>query len=386
MATDALSKPLGTDETQKKFRIPVKSAWVGAGISVMFLATMVLWVVFVDDPLGGEPFEVVSIERQASEVKKRDVEVVEIRPSLPSSENEAESDPKEGEDPAPIIEFTDDSPSDPAEATALSTLPLEKLTEKSRYGKIPKVAKDGSRPLDLYAAPVARGAQNSPKIVLIVTGMGLSQTGTQEAIRLLPPGITLAFAPYGSSLDRWVQRARQEGHELLLQVPLEPFDFPDNDPGPHTLLSKLSSAQNMDRLHWLMSRMSNYVGVVNFMGARFTAAPDSVTPFMQELETRGLLYMDDGSSSRSVAERIAGELKTPFVKADMTIDNISTPEEVDARLLQLESLSRSRGLAIGVAAALPVSVDRIAEWALGLEARGVFLVPPSYVARAPGQS
>jgi len=385
MAANALSAPLGKDGPSKKRRLVFRPGWIGAGISLATLVLVVLWVIFVDDPLGGEPVVVVAIERQASGVTKKDVEVVAIRPSLPSSETADAPASEEAAAPPPEIEFTDDNPSDPEQARSLSTTPVEKITEQGRYGKVPKIAKDGSRPLDLYAAPVARGAQDSPKVVLIVTGLGLSQTGTQEAIRLLPPGISLAFAPYGSSLERWVQRARQEGHELLLQVPLEPFDFPDNDPGPHTLLSKLSSSQNMDRLQWLMSRISNYVGVINYMGARYTAAPDSVTPLVQELERRGLMLIDDGSSSRSVTERISQELGAPFAKADLTIDTISTPEEVDAQLLRLESLSRSRGLAIGVASALPVSIERIAEWALGLEARGVYLVPPSFVARS-GQS
>jgi len=382
MGTDALSTPLGKDHKPKKRKWRVQSGWVGAGIFAFVIMTLTLWVIFVDDPLGGEPVAIVAIERQAAGVTKKDVEVVDIRPSLPSAREDSEAEPKEGENPPPKIEFTDENQLDAAEGRTLSSTPIDKITEEGRYGKVPKVAKDGSRPLDLYAAPVSRGAQDSPKIILIVTGLGLSQTGTQEAIRLLPSGVTLAFAPYGSSLDRWVQRARQEGHELLLQVPLEPFDFPDNDPGPHTLLTKLSSAQNMDRLQWLMSRLSNYVGIVNYMGARFTATPEAVAPLMQELDDRGLLYVDDGSSSRSVAERITGELRSPFVKADMTIDVVSTPGEVDSRLLQLESLSRSRGLAVGVASALPVSIERIAEWALGLEARGVYLVPPSFVVRS----
>ena len=57
-----------------------------------------------------------------------------------------------------------------------------------------------------------------------------------------------------------VARARGEGHEVLLQVPMEPFDYPDNDPGPQTLLTSLDAGQNIDRLHWLMSRFQGYVG------------------------------------------------------------------------------------------------------------------------------
>ena len=106
-----------------------------------------------------------------------------------------------------------------------------------------------------------------------------------------------------------VAQAREKGHEVLLQVPMEPHDYPENDPGPQTLLSSLSAEQNVDRLHWLFSRMQGYVGVTNFMGARFTASDSALAPVLRELSKRGLIYVDDGSSPRSQAGQIAGANK-----------------------------------------------------------------------------
>jgi polysaccharide deacetylase 2 family uncharacterized protein YibQ len=62
-------------------------------------------------------------------------------------------------------------------------------------------------------------------------------------------------APYGDQLTKLAAHARAKGHELLLQVPMEPFDYPNNDPGPRTLLTSLANEQNVNRLHWLMSRI-----------------------------------------------------------------------------------------------------------------------------------
>ena len=64
---------------------------------------------------------------------------------------------------------------------------------------------------------------------------------------------------------------------------MEPFDYPDNDPGPQTLLTSLTPEQNIDRLHWLMSRFQGYVGIVSYMGARFTASEPSLAPVLREL-------------------------------------------------------------------------------------------------------
>ena len=235
--------------------------------------------------------------------------------------------------------------------------------------------------MDLYSAPISVNIKNAPQIAIVIGGLGLSQTGTQEALRKLPKQVTLAFAPYGGSLDRWMRRARSNGHELLLQLPLEPFDFPDNDPGPHTLLTSLSARHNIDRLHWLLGRLTNYIGVINYMGGRFTSSGEAMAPFLEEIGNRGLLYLDDGSSSRSVAQSVAHATRTPFLRGEVVIDASATGQDIDTRLLELESIARNEGSSIGVASALPVTVKRISQWAKTLESRGVVLVPVSAVLR-----
>ncbi|MDP1340887.1 divergent polysaccharide deacetylase family protein, partial [Klebsiella variicola] len=77
---------------------------------------------------------------------------------------------------------------------------------------------------------------------------------TAHAIETLPPEVTLSFAPYGPRLQEWIDKAREAGHEVLLELPMEPFGYPQNDPGPHTLLTGGNTAENISRLEWLMSR------------------------------------------------------------------------------------------------------------------------------------
>jgi polysaccharide deacetylase 2 family uncharacterized protein YibQ len=377
MAND-LSKPLGLRKMKKGWYTHLPLGLVGATILAALVIGAGAWVIVVRDPLGGEPLATLRIDRTKTGLGPKDVGVADLH--KPADADNVEGDgqsPMPGAPPTaaslpkrpPVVQISDGQP--------LTTASVPKVAEKSKYGVLPKIATDGTRPLEQYARPVPPHSATGARVVIIVGGLGLSQTGTQEAIRLLPPAVTLAFAPYGASLDRWMQRARQEGHELLLQVPMEPFDYPDNDPGPQTLLTSLSSDQNVDRLQWLMARVTNYVGIINYTGAKFTATPEQMDPVMHELALRGLMFVDDGSSSRSIAEGAASAAHTPFSKADMTIDTVTTDAAIDARLSQLENLARSRGIAIGVASDLPLSLKRITEWSKGLEARGVLLVPVS---------
>lgn len=164
---------------------------------------------------------------------------------------------------------------------------------------------------------------------------------------------------------------------------MEPFDYPDNDPGPQTLLTSLATEQNVDRLMWHMSRFQGYVGLANFMGSRFVTADSAMQPVVKEAAKRGLAWLDDGSAPRSVAGIIAEGQAMPFAKADVGIDTVPTPAEIDRALARLEAIARERGAAVGVASALPVSVERIGNWARQLETRGILLVPLTTVMLKP---
>jgi uncharacterized protein len=161
---------------------------------------------------------------------------------------------------------------------------------------------------------------------------------------------------------------------------MEPFDYPDNDPGPQTLLTSLSAGQNVERLHWFLSRLQGYVGIANYMGGRFTATESALAPVLREAAKRGLIYVEDGTSPRSLAGQIAGANNLAYAKADLTIDAVPSAGEIDHALTRLEKTARERGVAVGMANALPASIERIANWAKAAESHGVLLVPISAVA------
>src|SRR5439155_868964 len=161
-----------------------------------------------------------------------------------------------------------------------------------------------------------------------------------------------------------------------------PFDYPDNDPGPQTLLTTLTPEQNIDRLYWHLSRFQGYAGIANFMGARFTATDAVMQPIIREAAKRGLGYLDDGSSPRSAAPSLTAAQSMPFAKADFTVDAVPTSAEIDRTLVKLETLAKERGLAVGVAAALPTSIERLAAGIKTLDSRGIMLVRMTTVTRA----
>lgn len=264
-----------------------------------------------------------------------------------------------------------------------AAFPNEDLLEETSDGKIPIIGLDGRRPMDQYARPWS-GARGT-RIAIVVGGLGLSQTGTQRAIRELPSEVTVAFAASGNSLARWMQEARRKGHEILLQMPLEPFDYPQNDPGPYTLRTDLGEAQNLAELHRAMAQITNYTGIVNFMGGRFLSDADALEPVIRDVSNRGLLFLDDGSSAQSLSGTIAGALEAPHAFADLQLDADLSREAILRKLDELERIARRNGTAIGMAAAFDQSVDAIREWCEEAGGRGIEIVGVASLAAIPAK-
>ncbi|MBO0734107.1 MAG: divergent polysaccharide deacetylase family protein, partial [Methylocapsa sp.] len=253
-----------------------------------------------------------------------------------------------------------------------------RLLEQTRYGSIPRMGADGTRPSKAYARPAyPPGEQaNFPRIALVVGGMGLASHITQSAISALPPAVTLAFAPYGSEVRRLSALARESGHEILLQVPMEPFNSHESS-GPRTLLTSAGKAANLDNLAWLMSRFTGYTGITNFLGGKFTGDEKALMPVLREIAARGLLYLDDGSLSQTNAAALAPYAGVAATRADIVLDSVPQPEAVEGALKRLEVIAREKGTAIGVASALPVSIAAIGRYTRGLQTRGFSLIPLS---------
>jgi polysaccharide deacetylase 2 family uncharacterized protein YibQ len=397
---DELNEPLG--QTARPARRPVPYGRLAIASGVALAIGLAVFLVETDDHMGGEPYAVASIDRHPVAI------AAPAAPATPASAGvdgavtsaigpfaSATASQVEGGSGVKVVRGRGAAAPgsliiDVPEAIGLRLTPApdKRLVERSKYGQLPRIGADGARPSEVYARPLllsdALGG-GAPRVALLVGGLGLSEGGTADAIARLPAAVSLGFAPYGADVERDAARAREAGHETLLQLPMEPFDYPANDPGPHTLLSGLSEAENLDNLHWLMTRFAGYVGVMNFLGAKFTADPAALTPVLTDVASRGLVYVDDGTSPRSLARDKAPSLNLRAAGADVVIDADPSPQAIEAALLRLEGLAKANGLAIGVATALPASIEHISRWARNLEARKLGLIPVSAaISRSPG--
>ena len=127
------------------------------------------------------------------------------------------------------------------------------------------------------------GGDGSPTVSLIVGGLGLNKALTERAIDDLPAEISLAFAPYAKDLDFWTEKARNAGHEVLIELPMENYSGDPTALGAAGLLTSRTPAENLQRLDWLMSRFGGYFAATNYQGGKFAANDEAMAPILARL-------------------------------------------------------------------------------------------------------
>jgi len=259
---------------------------------------------------------------------------------------------------------------------SLAPAPDPDLVEQGENGALPVIGPDGRRPWRVYSRPYLADP-DAPRIAVVIQDIGLSARDTDATLESLPPETTLAISPYAPEPGATARRARRAGHEVLVMIPMEPVSYPENDPGPHTLLVQQPAEERLARLRHVLSRFQGYVGGVNHMGSRLTARADAIRPALTEMNARGLLFLDARTSPGTVAARVAGEIGLPRAISDLYIDAEISVDAIRRNLEELERTARSGGVAIGIARPYPVSLREISQWAADLSQRGLQLAPVS---------
>ena len=382
MTFDELRQPLRKLTLVDRVRARSPNALVlSCLISAAVFGSAGAWVASLPHPYAGEPIVIAAIPPvEQTQTATTEAEV--------APEPEAESEPE------PLVEDALDLATEPitepeteadepriifAARRALKSAPIASVSETTADGPLPRIARNGKRPSELYAQtiPLSILASQKPKIAIMLGGMGLNARLTDRAIKQLPGDITFGFAPYGNKLQAKVNAARAEGHEIILQLPMEPLSYPADNPGPNTLLAEAGRDENLKALRWSMARFAGYSGIANYMGSRFLASPEGLKPVLAEMKARGLVFLEDSSPGLSAVPDTARATGLRSRRADLTIDATADGASIKAALARLESIAKTTGLAVGTGSGLEITIDTVIEWADELEAKGILLVPIS---------
>lgn len=230
-----------------------------------------------------------------------------------------------------------------------------------------------------YAAP-ARETDGKPMIAVVIDDMGVDHRRSIKALTL-PGPMTMAFLPYARDLGHMTRAARAVGHELLLHMPMQPLSAAEN-PGPNAIMTGLDPVELRRRVDGMLDSFGGYVGVNNHMGSKFTQDAAGMRIVLEDIDARGLLFLDSRTIGNTVGPSIARALGMPFAERDVFLDNDASTGNVRAKLAEVEAVARRQGHAIAIGHPHDGTVEALAQWLPDIEKRGFVLVPISAIVKA----
>ena len=360
-----------------------------AGAGLLLLGAAALFITVLGDPRAGAPSARAALKREAPVAAPVPTGLEAFSMGANGSWQDLAADGAAAIDPALAGEAVITLPNGATvsgngapvtaprvAASPLPAAPIAGLSQPGPNGALPTIASDGRVPAQAYARPFRSNGR--PRVALIVGGLGLNAVTTRAAIERLPAEVTLSFVPYAEGLQTWIDMARAQGHEVMLEMPMEPTGYPDNDPGPYTLLASGQPADIQSKMNWLLGRATGYFGVTNYMGDRFASSDSGMNAFLGILRQRGVAFLDDGSMTRRPGAWARAS-------ANRIIDEQQTPAAIVGQLNALEALAKGNGQALGTGFSYPVTVEAVARWTADLDARGLQLAPASAMTQRPGR-
>jgi polysaccharide deacetylase 2 family uncharacterized protein YibQ len=214
------------------------------------------------------------------------------------------------------------------------------------------------------------------RIAVIVDELG----GRADVVsRLLALGrpVTLAVLP-GLPLSRQIARdGTRAGLEVLVQLPLEPYRFPEDDPGPGVLTVGMSTDEITRRTRAHLAGIPGAAGVATRMGSRFTEDRARMRAVLEPVFLGGLYFVDSLTTPRSVGYDLARVLGIPAARRQVFLDPEESEASARARFAEAEQWAERRGSVVAIAHGRLLTVRLLEEAMPRWEARGLRLVPVS---------
>ena len=247
------------------------------------------------------------------------------------------------------------------------------------FGRTPRRA--ASPPVAIRSTPeLPPPPPGAPRIAVIVDDLG-ARREVFDLLREIRRPLTVAVSPALPLSAPIARDAARAGMEVLLALPMEPYRYPQVDPGPGALLMSMAPGEIQQVVGGHLEVVAPAVGVVNRMGSRLTEDRRRMRAVLEVLAARRLFLVDAYTSSQSVAFDEAREAGVRAARRQILVDHARGEAGDRARWDEVATWAERRGEVVVVAHGHALTVRLLKEYVPRWEARGLRLVPVSQLAR-----
>ncbi len=242
-------------------------------------------------------------------------------------------------------------------ANAIVKTELEKRGAKLTSGKAANskqvlTFKSGKKEMEVnlyYDKTPAKAARSNKFVAIVVDDFGSIKGDLLQEFLDLPREITFAIFPGMDNSVSTMERARSQGRETLIHIPMEPLDYPAVNPGKDPILVQMGQAEVERTLNRALNELPHSLGINNHMGSLATTDAVVMGHVMEVLKKKGKVFLDSRTSNVSVAYQTAQKMHVPAYRNDIFLDS---PDISDAtlnrKLEQIRTMSAARNNIIAI--------------------------------------
>lgn len=196
----------------------------------------------------------------------------------------------------------------------------------------------------IYYAPSGVYSEKKPQIAVIVDDFGYYEGDLLDDFLSLPAPITLSILPDLPYSRKVMEKAVENGYETFIHIPMEPINYPRNDPGSNAIFVHLSEREIVKRMQGYIRQLPDCIGANNHMGSLATADKDVMRYVLQVLKNNNLFFIDSYTTSSSVAYSTAQEMMIPSFKRDIFLDQPDTTDKtLQEKMREIDNMIHQKG-------------------------------------------
>lgn len=218
------------------------------------------------------------------------------------------------------------------------------------------------------------------KVAIIIDDLGYNNGNAEELLKIDAP-LTFSIFPQGPYSRSLAQKAHSMGRDVMLHLPMEPYEYPQKNPGNGALLLDMDNEKLLKKLGADIGSVPFIKGVNNHMGSKFTEDKEKMRVILNELEKRDLFFLDSRTSKNTVGYSIAKEMGLKVAERNIFLDNDQDLKSINAQIYKLAKLSLKNGSAIGIGHPHPATIKALKQMIPELKAKGIEVVPVSQLVK-----
>ena len=210
-----------------------------------------------------------------------------------------------------------------------------------------------------------------PVIAIVIDGVGLLSS---DAALNLPVQVTLGMPSYVP----YEEYSKNQGimkHNIALNIPVEPINYPEDDPDPQALLINNNEQDNLLRLTYILEQANKHHAVYSSHDDKYTSSQKEAENLIHSLKKKNIIYFSGLTNKNALIYQVAKKMHFFVLENDIILDSVISREEIISKLLELENIAKTSGAAIAVGGSYPLTIELLNEWIPTLQDKGIKILP-----------